>query len=239
LRRHRLLDGSEPLDELRPDAAELPSFDAELPPLEFFYSVRSPYSYLAAVELERFQASWPSSLEIRLVLPMAMRNITVPRVKRMYTVRDAKREADRLGAPFGRIADPLGDGARRLLGVFPLADGPEAQLRLLLSAARAVWAEGLDVATDDGLRYVVERAGIDWDAARKLIAAGSGDDNDGEIAYAERNLADLLDAGLWGVPCYRIGEFTAWGQDRFWMLREIARRHAAGPAKAPMSPARN
>jgi 2-hydroxychromene-2-carboxylate isomerase len=234
LRRHRLLDGSEPLDQLRPEAAELPSFAAELPTLEFFYSFRSPYSYLAAVELERFHASWPGSLEIRPVLPMAMRNITVPRVKRMYTVRDVKREARRLGTPFGRIADPLGDGARRLLEVFPLAEGTEAQLRLLLSAARAVWSEGVDVATDDGLRYVVERAALGWRDARERIAASSA-----EPEYAERNRAELLAAGLWGVPCYRIGEFTAWGQDRFWMLREIARRHAAGPAKTPVSPARN
>jgi 2-hydroxychromene-2-carboxylate isomerase len=238
LRRHRLLDGDEPLDQLRPLAAELPSFDAELPSLEFFYSFRSPYSYLAAVKMKRFHSSWPSGVEVRPVLPMAMRNITVPRVKRMYTVRDVKREAGRLGVPFGRIADPLGDGARRCLQVFPLADGTEAQLELLLSAARAVWAEGFDVATDAGLRFVVERAGIGWDAASERIAAGSGDDNDGEMAYAERNRADLLDAGLWGVPCYRIGELTAWGQDRFWMLHEIARRHAAGPTKAG-SPARS
>ena len=220
LREHRLLDGDDPLDALRPADAALPAFPGDLGPLEFFYSFRSPYSYLAAVEMARFHREWPGGVAVRPVLPMAMRNISVPRVKRMYTVRDVKREADRRGVPFGKIADPLGAGARRCLQVFGLATGTEQQLELLVSASRAVFAEGVDVATDEGLQYVVERAGLSWPNARARIGAGAP-----EPEYAERNLADLLASGLWGVPCYRIGEtFAAWGQDRFWMLREILRR---------------
>jgi 2-hydroxychromene-2-carboxylate isomerase len=220
LRRHKLLDGSAPLDALNPAGAALPGFDGPVPRLEFFYSFRSPYSYLATLEMQRFHRDWPAGVDVRPVLPMAMRNISVPRVKRMYTVRDVKREADRLGVPFGKIADPIGDGARRCLQVFPLAEGTEQQLALLVSASRGVWSEGIDVATDEGLRYVVERAGLSWPDATALIAGGAP-----ESEYAERNRLDLLESGLWGVPCYRIGTFGAWGQDRFWMLREILRRH--------------
>ena len=220
LRRHELLAGSEPLAALTPGDAILPEFDGPLPRLEFFYSFRSPYSYLAAVELERFQRDWPTGVEVRPVLPMAMRNLSVPRVKRLYTIRDVKREADRLGVPFGKIADPLGDGARRCLQVFPLADGTEQQLAFLTSASRGVFADGIDVATDEGLRYVVERAGIPWTDAAALINASAPPPE-----YAERNRLHLLESGLWGVPCYRLGPtFGAWGQDRFWMLREILRR---------------
>jgi 2-hydroxychromene-2-carboxylate isomerase len=105
--------------------------------------------------------------------------------------------------------------------VFPLAEGTEQQLALLVSASRGVWSEGIDVATDEGLRYVVERAGVSCRDAQARVGAGAA-----EPAYAERNRQDLLASGLWGVPCYRIGEtFAAWGQDRFWMLREILRRH--------------
>jgi 2-hydroxychromene-2-carboxylate isomerase len=229
LRKHDLLDGPAPLSELLPDRAALPRFAAELPPLEFFYSFRSPYSYLAVVEMHSFHSRWPTGIQVRPVLPMAMRNISVPRVKRLYTLRDVKREADRRGVPFGRVADPLGDGARRCLQTFPLATGTQQQLDFLLSASRAVFAEGVDVATDDGLRYVVERAGIPWEQARGRLASGA------DIDYAEENRRDLLASGLWGVPCYRIGEFAAWGQDRFWMLSEILRRSraTAQPAGAP------
>ena len=44
------------------------------------------------------------------VIPMAMRGQSVPRAKRLHTLRDADREAARLGMPFGRIHDPIGDG---------------------------------------------------------------------------------------------------------------------------------
>jgi 2-hydroxychromene-2-carboxylate isomerase len=143
-------------------------------------------------------------------------------VKRLYTLRDAKREADRLGIPFGRAADPLGDGARRCLAVFPLASSTEQQLDLLVSAGRAIWSEGVHVAGDPGLRYVCERAGIDWGVAQERIDAATA------LDYAEENRRDLLAAGLWGVPCYRSGEFSAWGQDRFWMLRDLVRRPRNG-----------
>jgi 2-hydroxychromene-2-carboxylate isomerase len=212
LREHDLLDGDAPLSRLDPQEAALPDPGSPLPPLEFFYSVRSPYSYLALVAMRRFYGSWPAVVRVRPVLPMAMRGITIPRAKRLYALRDCKREADRLGIPFGRVADSLGDGARRLLQVFPLADGTEQQLAFLHAAATATWAEGIDVARDDGLRHVCEQAGVPWR------------DAPWGVDYAERNRRDLLRAGLWGVPCYRVGPFTAWGRDRFWMLEELLRR---------------
>jgi 2-hydroxychromene-2-carboxylate isomerase len=215
LRELKLLDGTEPLSKLRPAAAALPPLPPPLPPLEFFYSFRSPYSYLALLEMQKFHTQWPTGVQVRPVLPMAMRSITIPRAKRMYTLRDVKREADRLAVPFGRVADPLGEGARRCLQVFPHDASTEEQLDFLVSAARAVWAEGVDLADDAGLRYVCERAGISWESARERIAAPAATE------YAEDNRRDLLLAGLWGVPCYRAGDFRAWGQDRFWMVREL------------------
>jgi 2-hydroxychromene-2-carboxylate isomerase len=218
LRERGLLDGDAPLSDLRAADAALPELGTPVPALEFFYSFRSPYSFLAALRMREFEGGWPSAVRVRPVLPMAMRSISVPRAKRMYTLRDVKREALLRGIPFGRVADPLGAGARRCLQVFPLAASTEQQLDFLVSAGQAVWSEGVDVSGDKGLAFVCDRAGIDWDAARKRIAA------DVAIEYAEDNRRDLLDAGLWGVPCYRAGGFTAWGQDRFWMLPELLRR---------------
>jgi 2-hydroxychromene-2-carboxylate isomerase len=157
---------------------------------------------------------------------MAMRSISIPRAKRMYTLRDVKRIADRRGVPFGRVADPLGDGARRCLQAFELAESTEQQLDFLASAGRAVWSEGVDVGTDAGLAHVCERAGIAWEDARRRLA------DDPDLEYAERNRTDLLAAGLWGVPCYVAGDFAAWGQDRFWMVEELLRRSVAAATRA-------
>lgn len=191
-----------------PDSAPTP--DA---PLEFWFSFRSPYSYLAAVELLRCRAQGlHANLVIRPVLPMVMRGLPVPRIKRLYIVRDVKRCADRLGIEFGRIHDPVGDGVLRLLTVYPHNAEADTQLRYCVLAAQSVWAEGLDACRDDVLRSILERCGLDWHSAQEKLAAGV------DTSQAEGHREALFAAGLWGVPSFRLGEFTTWGRDRLWMI---------------------
>lgn len=180
-------------------------------PLEFWFSFRSPYSYLAAVELLR-QRQRGQELQVRPVLPMVMRGLPVPRVKRLYIVRDVKRCADALHIPFGRIHDPVGNGVLRLLTAFPYSADADTQLRYCAIAGQTVWAEGLDVCRDDVLRSIMGRCGIDWNVAQQKLAQGF------DTKAAEANRDALFAAGLWGVPSFRRGEFTTWGQDRLWMV---------------------
>lgn len=216
LRAHGVLAGSEPLAEFNADRAVMPEISAESP-VHFWFSFRSPYSYLAALSLHR-RTELHSRLKVRPVLPMVMRGLPVPKEKRFYIVRDAYRLAKQMNAPFGRVADPLGAGVERCLAVFPLADGIEQQLALLGRAGQAVWGEGVDVSTDAGLRYVVERAGLSWQRAKAMLSAPI------DIAYAESNREALFEAGLWGVPSFGTEEFATWGQDRIWMIDEIVAR---------------
>lgn len=218
LRARDAVDGEAPLLGFHAAKARLPSPPAGDAPIEFFFSFRSPYSYLAA---EALREAWPrlgAPLAVRPVLPMAMRGMKVPSRKRLYIVRDVKREADRLGLPFGRIADPIGAGAERCLTVFQLAEGVQQQLDFLVAASHAVWAEAVDVATDEGLRQVCERARISWPRAADKLAAGM------DLEAAESNRSALFEAGLWGVPSYRWGDFSTWGRDRFWMVEALAER---------------
>lgn len=210
------LDGAAPL--LAFDPAHLPAARAAAgAPLEFWFSFRSPYSYLAAVELlRRRRRGLHANLVVRPVLPMVMRGLPVPRAKRLYIVRDVKRCADALGIPFGRIHDPLGAGALRLLTAYPQQASPDVQLRYCALAGQAVWAEGLDVCRDDALRSVIERSGLDWAAPRHKLAQGT------DTRAAEAHREALFAAGLWGVPSFRCGSFTTWGQDRLWMLDRLA-----------------
>lgn len=209
----RALEGGAPLSAF--DASRF-ARDAEAPadaPLEFWFSFRSPYSYLAAVALlrARAQGRYPT-LQVRPVLPMVMRGLPVPRIKRLYIVRDVQRCADAQGIPFGRIHDPVGAGALRLLTVFPHGASTDLQLRYCALAGQSVWAEGIDVSTDEGLRSVFERCGLDWPRAQQQLAAGT------DTRQAEAHREALFAAGLWGVPSFRQGAFTTWGQDRLWML---------------------
>ncbi len=213
LRRRGLVNGNAPLAEFAAEAALVPTFPAD-EPVRFWFSFRSPYSYLAAMMVRKRPELFPR-LQVLPVLPMAMRGLPVPKPKRYYIVRDAYRLAERLAIPFGHIADPIGEGARRCLAVFPLAQGVEQQLDFLCSAGQAVWGEGVDVATDEGLQYVVERAGMSWSQARAMLNPPL------DIDYAQINRDALFAAGMWGVPSFGMADFATWGQDRLWMIEEI------------------
>jgi 2-hydroxychromene-2-carboxylate isomerase len=189
--------------------------------LEYYYSFRSPYSYLSVGAVRDLVERTGVELEIRLVMPMVMRGLPVPFIKQLYIARDCKREARRLGVPFGHIADPVGVGVERLMAVYEVARVKGRALEFMESAGRGVWAEGHDVATDAGLRLVSERAGIDWDEARASL-----DQDDDWRAHAEANRAALFDAGLWGVPSFRYGDFATWGQDRLFILETKIRAAA-------------
>ena len=221
LRHGGWLEGDEALTSFDPGQAALPDLPLDTLELEFFYSFRSPYSYLAAEALLALQDNLPVPLRIRPVLPMAMRGMKIPPYKGLYIARDTYREAEKRNIPFGRIADPLGVATERCLSLFNLLDDTKQQLAFIVSNSRAVWSEGIDVADDDGLRYVWERAGLDWAAAQAKLAQGM------DLELAEINRQALFDAGLWGVPSFRLGSFASWGNDRIWMLQEIFRRQTS------------
>jgi 2-hydroxychromene-2-carboxylate isomerase len=153
-----------------------------------------------------------------------MRGLPVPAAKRMYIVRDAARCARALGIPFGRIHDPVGAGALRLLTAFPREADPTTQLRWCAVAGQSVWAEGLAATRDAVIANIATRSGADPRQAAARLAAGI------DTAYAEANRTALVEAGLWGVPSFRLGGFTTWGQDRIWMIDALlARAGSAGP----------
>lgn len=218
LRARGLLQGDAPIARLDPSKARLPASVPEAQMLEFFFSFRSPYSYLAAMQMRTLQPRLGLPLNIRPVLPMAMRGLKVPAAKRFYIVRDVYREARHLGIDFGRIADPIGAGAQRCLSLYPLAEGEDQQLNFITEAATAVWSQAVDVASDRGMRYVCASAGLDWRSAEKALASQA------PLDYAEANRKRLFAAGFWGVPTFRLGGFTTWGRDRLWMLEEALRR---------------
>ncbi|MGH8223244.1 MAG: DsbA family protein [Woeseiaceae bacterium] len=183
-----------------------------LPPLEYFHSFRSPYSYLALPRAFRIADAFGLKLVVRPVLPMVMRGLPVPKAKLRYIAMDAKREADRLGIPFGRIADPLGRGVERCIATFYYAREEHREREFLLAAGSAIWSEGIDVGTDEGLRAVTERAGLFWPGVKSALA-----ETDWREA-CDANREDMTNAGVWGVPVFRIGELALWGQDRDWLV---------------------
>ncbi|CAI8436150.1 MAG: DsbA family protein [PS1 clade bacterium] len=186
--------------------------------LEFYPSIRSPYSYVSMPETLDLPHHYPIDLVVRPVLPMVMRNLPVPSIKGRYIARDTKREADRIGVPFGHIFDPVGEPVRRCYSLFAMADAEGKGGDLLLAFCQMAWAEGIDVGSDQGIKMVVERAGLDWARASEVI------DNTDWEGPVEENRLQMMASGLWGVPSYRLLDekgkevFSCWGRDRIWLL---------------------
>ncbi len=184
---------------------------------EMWFSFRSPYSYIAIEQIERVLGDVP--LQLRPVMPIAMRGVKLPMVKTLYIVRDAKREADRQGIPFGELCDPVGRGAENCIALAYWAEQRGRQLAFAKSAMRGIWAEARDMTEYVDLRYVVERAELPWAEAKDALGAPEA------LKWAQANVADLAVIGLWGVPSVRCGEVVAWGQDRLPLLADRLRRH--------------
>jgi 2-hydroxychromene-2-carboxylate isomerase len=195
--------------------------------LEFFASLRSPYTHLAYDRLADLCRRYPVDLVMRPVLPMMMRGVKADRRKGVYILKDAKREADRLGIPFGDIWDPIGEPVRRAYSLFAFARERGRAFEYFHQYSLAVWSERVDAWKETGLRRVVERAGLPWAEARRVLDNRAWEDE------FEANVHEMIAAGSWGVPTLRLPataahvDFTAWGQDRIWRVEEeIARRLA-------------
>ncbi len=189
------------------------------PVLHYFLSFRSPYTCIAADRVVALAHHYGVELKLRYVLPMIMRGLPVPGLKRTYILMDAKREARRLGISFGRVADPVGTPVERGYAIMPYAISEDKGEEYVLSFLHAAFADGIYAGSDRGLKRIVERAGLDWRIARKELA------NTEWRSIADSNRQEMFDYGLWGVPSFRLDEFSTWGQDRLWLVeRELIKR---------------
>jgi len=182
--------------------------------VELFFSVRSPYSYIALHQAAEFAEKSGVRIKLRPVLPMVMRGLGVPAAKRHYILADAAREARIEGIPFGRIVDPLGEATMRAMSIgFALAQEGK-DMAFFKAFTQAVWAEGVDGSTESGLLTILERAGLPHSTLGKALHGDVWQEK------AERNRQEMLIYGSWGVPTFRVGSETLWGQDRLWAIVE-------------------
>ncbi len=187
--------------------------NGDKPVLDYFFSFRSPYTWISIPRVRRLARRYGAELRLRFILPMVMRGLPVPPPKSRYIMMDTKREADRVGLPFGTIVDPRGAATERAIAVLakaiPLGRGEDFAESFL----RAVWSEGVDGASDAGLFKIAARAGLDEAFVRAALADESW------RPVAEANRAELFAHGLWGAPTLSVnGRPAHWGQDRLWAV---------------------
>jgi 2-hydroxychromene-2-carboxylate isomerase len=215
----------QPLLVPRPPLEFGPLKDSGQLTLEVYPSLRSPYTSIAFDRTLDLAEKTGVKLVVRPVLPMVMRGVPATREKGFYIFSDTVREAREAGIPYGDFYDPIGNPVRRCYSIYPWACKQGRGNELLSSFLSAAFAQGINTDSRRGLRKVVESAGLDWDEAQAHLGESDWENT------LEDNRRAMYEAGLWGVPSFRLlnenGEqvLALWGQDRLWLFaREIQRQ---------------
>ena len=193
--------------------------------LEFYASLRSPYTAVIFDQAVELAERTGVRLDLRPVLPMVMRGVSLTKEKGLYFFSDATREARALGLEdFCHFADPIGEPVRRCYSLFAWAEEQGKHVALMSAFLQAAFYRGINTNRESGLRYVLDRAGLSWREAQSVI------DNDDWQEALEANRQAMYAFGSWGVPTFRLLDARgntvawAWGQDRLWLIaREIQR----------------
>ena len=202
------------------------------PTFDFFFSFRSPYSYLALVQMRGVVRDYDVEAILRPVYPIAVRipgffKSASPLFGR-YVVRDSRRAAEHAGIPFHwprpdpvvqdtatmEIAreQPLIHRLTRLCAAAQKSgrswDFTQAIAPVLWDGSVVGWNEG------DYLARAATAAGFDLDA---MDAAVTNEPERFDAVIAQ-NEADHEAAGHWGVPTFALQGEPFFGQDRIETL---------------------
>ena len=186
--------------------------------LEYYPSLRSPYTAVSWDATLALAADTDIRLCIKPVLPMVMRGVPATRQKGMYIFKDAAREARAIGTAYGTFYDPIGDPVKKGYSLWWWAEKQGKGTAVLDAFLKCAFTKGVNTNTRAGMKQVATMAGLDWDAAKTHL------DHDDWYTDLERNRRDMYAFGSWGVPSYRLLDSTGkpvlgvWGQDRLWLV---------------------
>lgn len=209
---------------------------------DFYFSFRSPYSYLATPQVEQLIARYDIAPRMRIVTPIAVRIPgffkTVNPLWPPYLMRDTYRISQMLGAPYRwPRPDPIvmdiasGEVAREQPYIYRVSRLGVAAERagrgfpFVRRAAHAIWSgEVDDWHAGEHLSRALADAGLDASAIESVVE-NNAQELDEEIA---QNEADQRSAGHWGVPLFVFNDEPFFGQDRLdhliWRMRESGLR---------------
>ena len=193
--------------------------------LTYYPSLNSPYTLVSAKRVKELSETYPINLITKPVLPMLMRDMTIPEYKAKYIISDAAREGRKYGHEIKNIYSPLGSPARKAYSLFPNIDKAGKGFEYIYELLNASFQEGVNIGNNDYLETLINKLGLDWSIIKKDINTKQWKHD------LDLNLKDMYSGNCWGVPSFKVTDedgsnpFYAWGQDRIWLIKEeIAKR---------------
>lgn len=205
---------------------------------DYYFSFRSPYSYLSSPQIEQLVARYDIVPRMRIVLPIALRIPgffkSVNPLWPPYLLRDTFRISQMHNIPYrwprpDPIVMDIGSGEvaadqpyiHRVSRLGVLAEREGHGFAFVRLAAHAIWSGEIDNWHEGNhLTNAVQGAGLDA-AALERVAAEDAAEIDAEIA---RNEAAQRNAGHWGVPLFVFNDEPFFGQDRIdhmiWRMKQ-------------------
>jgi 2-hydroxychromene-2-carboxylate isomerase len=189
--------------------------------VDFFFDLSSPYSYLAATQMQPLAERTGAEIAWRpMVLGAVFKTVgnempaRVPH-KARWMGNDLSRWAEQYGVPFEFSAHfPVNAiKAMRLI----LVDDAKAAA-VTLAGFRAMWAEGRNIAEEAELRRIAETGGLD--AATALTAIDTPAIKD----RLRANTDEAVARGAFGAPTMLVGDELYWGNDRLHFVEAALRR---------------
>lgn len=202
--------------------------------IELFFDIVSPYSYLAATQIEALAARHGAEVDWKPFFLSGVMKATgnVPPAtlpaRGKYLFADLKRWTKRYDVPFRFPSTFPGKTitAQRMLTAQRLAD-PSAVPTLALAFYRAHWGEGGDIASPERLVELANGVGLDGAA---LLAAAATPDVKSEL---EKLTADAVARGAFGAPTLFVGREMFFGNDRLGLLEDLLESLGEGTSAGP------
>jgi 2-hydroxychromene-2-carboxylate isomerase len=192
------------------------------PAIDYYFEFSSPYSYLAANQLDWVFQQTGAEINIKpMVLGAVFKEqgnampASVP-AKGKYMFTDLKRWAARYQMPFRwPSVFPVNSilGHRAVLVAQRELDRQQAK-QVMLTIYHSYWVEGIDIGDADELFAELDGAGFD---AAKIIQGTQ----DPDIKQQLKDLtAEAIDRGVFGAPTFFVEDQMFWGNDRLDFLVE-------------------
>ena len=188
--------------------------------LEFFFDLSSPYSYLAATQLQAMGERTGATVVWRpMVLGAVFKAVgnempaRVPH-KARWMGNDLQRWAEHYGVPF-RFSSHFPSNAIKAMRLV-LVDEKKAAA-VALAGFRAMWAEDRDITADDELRRIAAEGGLDPATALQAI------ENPEVKERLRANTEEAVARGAFGAPTMLVGDQLFWGNDRLHFVEAALR----------------
>ena len=207
--------------------------------VDFYFSVRSPYSYLILPRMIMLRNKYDININFKLVYPIAIRMPEFFKRKNLFTyfgwkMIDMKFKARKLGMKmvFPMRPDPIQQEA--LTGkisdhqpyIFDICHFLQAvekdkQLDFALEVSKCIFGGVKDWHTDESLIGLTSKLGLNFHEIKERVLQ----DKDKLIDEIKKNQKEQLQAGHHGVPLSVFNDKFFFGQDKFDELFEELRKH--------------